>query len=153
MEVLAVIDIFGMIVLFFALIVIGMTQASIALGTMYGMHKLIPDKLTETTYGTFDFDHFQKPAFEELLLRLTIIFLGTTFVLHFLDYFLVGRYINGRWRLLFVAMLFLSEIGAIAGGLYRMFKLDWMRLGVLTGTSAFFYLLFLWYLVSNKFLF
>ena len=153
MHMLAVVDIFGMIVLFFALIVIGLAQTSIALGAMYGMHKLIPDKLTETTYGNFSFENFQKPAFIDLLVQLTIVFLGTTFILHFLDYFLVGSHINGKWRLVIIFTLFLIEVGALAGGLYRMFKLDLMRLLMLTGTSAFFHLFFLWYLVAKKFLF
>jgi len=98
------------------LIVIGMTQGVHCAGHHVRMHKLIPDKLTETTYGTFPTSIISRsPLFEELLLRLTIIFLGTTFVLTSWELFLVARYINGRWRFVFWPMLFLSEIGAHRG--------------------------------------
>jgi len=153
MHVLAVVDVLGMIVLFFALIIVGLAQASIALGAMYAMYKLFPDKFPETTYGNFNFADFQKPAFIDLLVQLAVVFVGTTFALHYLDYFLVGSHINGSWRMFIIFMLYLLEVGTLAGGLFLMFKLDALRLLAITGTSAFFHLFFLWYLVVKKFLF
>jgi len=141
-------DLWGPLVLLVMLPVIGAVQGGIALGAMYLMHTKMRDKLTETTYGRFDFDNFQKIAFQDLLVRLAIIFIGTTFVLHFLDYFLVGAEIR-RYRGLVRCFLFILETGAITAGLSYMFRLDRLRLMVLAGVSAVVYLFFLWYLTRG----
>jgi hypothetical protein len=146
-------DILGLIVVFFALIVIGVAQTGLTLGLMYGMHRIRDNlpQMTETQYGEFDFDNFQKPAFQEMLVRLAILFIGTTLIVHMLEYFFVGKkivYHRGLWILL----MFVVESGAIGAGLWYLFKLDRFRLAVLTGGSAFFYFFFLWYLTSGKLL-
>jgi hypothetical protein len=149
MHVLAIFDLLGCIVLFITLLVLGAMQGAAALGIMYGMHTLTPEKLKETKYGDFDFDNFQQPAFLNLLVKLAIVFVGVTFVLHMADFFIVGYLIN-RYRLIVSLVLFVLETGAIAGGLHLMFKLDRFRWTVLTCGSAFFYLFCLWYLAHSK---
>jgi hypothetical protein len=149
MHVLAIFDLLGSIVLFIVLLVVGAIQTGVALGIMYGMHKLVPEKLTETKYGDFDFDSFQQPAFINLLVRLAIVFVGVTFVLHMADYFIVGYLIN-KYRLIVSLVLFVLETGAIAGGLHLVFRLDRFRWMVLTVGSAIFYLFCFWYI--RKFL-
>lgn len=142
-------DVLGAVVLFFALIVVGAMQVGAALGVMYGMHKLYPDKLTETTYGAFDFDHFQKPAFQDLLIKLVIVFIGSTLILHMLDYVLIGRLIV-KYGIIIYPILFLFEVAAIGFGLKTLFHLDRFRLVVLTAASAVFYLFCLLYLAAGK---
>lgn len=142
-------DIIGAVVLFFVLIVIGIMQAGVALGVMYGMHKYYPDKLTETTYGQFDFDNYQLPAFQQLLIRLAVVFVGTTLVLHMLDYFFIGTLIR-KYRMIVCLVLFVLEVNAIGWGLYYLFNLDRFRLMVLTAASALFYILCLWYMATGK---
>jgi hypothetical protein len=149
MHVLAVFDLLGCVVLIITLLVLGVMQVGAALGIMYGMHTLTPEKLTETKYDDFDFDNFQQPAFLNLLVRLAIVFVGVTFVLHMADYFIVGSLIR-RYRLLVSLVLFVLETGALAGGLHLMFKLDRFRWTVLTAGSALFYLFCLWYLAHGK---
>jgi hypothetical protein len=150
MQILAVFDVFGLVVLFITLLVIGAMQAAAALGIMFGMPRLTPEKLTEKTYGDFDFDNVQKPAFVNLLTRLAVVFIGATFVLHMADYFLIGTLIRDpKYRILILLALFLLESGAIAAALYFVFQLDRFRWIVLTAGSAFFYIFCLWYLVRG----
>jgi hypothetical protein len=148
MHILAVFDLFGLIVLFFTLLVIGVMQVAAALGIMYGMHKLVPEKLTQTKYCDFDFDSFYKPAFINLLARLAIIFVGVTFFLHMADFLIIGTLIR-KYRLLVCFTLFLLETGGLAAGLFLVFRLDRYRWMVLTASSAFFYLFCLWYLARG----
>src|SRR4051812_7493272 len=102
-------DLLGLVVLFVVLIIIGIMQAGVAMGVMYGMHKLYPEKLTETTYGSFDFDNFQKPALQDLLIRLAIVFVGATLIIHMLDYLLIGRLII-KYRTIVCLALFMLEV-------------------------------------------
>ena len=148
MPILAVFDLLGSVVLFITLLVIGAMQAGAALGIMFGMHKLTPEKLTETTYGEFDFDNYQKPAFVNLLTRLALVFIGVTFVLHMADFFLIGTLIR-KYKLVICLMLFVLETGGIAAGLHFVFRLDRFRWLVLTVGSAVFYLFCLWYLAHG----
>ncbi len=149
MPVLAMFDLLGAVVLFFTLLVVGAIQTGAALGIMYGMHRLAPEQLTETKYGDFDFDNFQKPAFINLLVRLAIVFVGVTFVLHMADFFIVGTLIR-KYRLIVSFVLFVLETGGIALALYLVFRLDKFRWLVLTVGSAIFYLFCLWYLAHGK---
>ena len=129
-------SVLGFIILFFALIVTGAAQAALALGVMYGMHKLILEKLAEPNYLEFSFDNFQKPAFQELLVRLAVIFLVPTLVLHLLIYACVSWYYFVYYRALLCLILLVLESGAIAAGFHFLFKLDRFRLAVLTASSA-----------------
>jgi hypothetical protein len=144
-------DLLGTVILFFALILVAALQVGAALGVMYGMHKLYPDKLTETTYGSFDFDNFQRPAFQELLVKLAMVYLPPTMLFHMLDYFLVGTYIN-RYLILVSLVLFILESAAIGVVMFILFQLDRFRLTVLTVSSAIFYLFCLWYLAGKHLL-
>ncbi len=148
MHVLASFDVIGLFVLLVTLVCIGALQVAAALGIMFGMHKLTPDKLTDTRYGDFDFDNFQNPALINLLVRLAVIFLGTTLILHTADFLIIGTLIR-KYRLIVCFVLFLLETGAIALGLHLVFKLDLYRWMVLTWGSALFYLFCLWYLARG----
>jgi hypothetical protein len=133
--------ILGLASLFIALLGIVAAQAALAMAVMYGMNKLIPDKLTHTTYGEFDFDHFQKPAFKEFIVRLILLFLATTLALHLLEYLIIYRNIIRHWGLITFA-LFVLETGGIAAGLYYLYKLDPLRLAIITTWSALWYMMF-----------
>ncbi|HEY4329562.1 MAG TPA: hypothetical protein VGN88_07490 [Phycisphaerae bacterium] len=142
-------DLFGLIVLVIVLIVVAAMQTGALLGIMFGLHKLYPDKLTETRYLEFDFDNFQKPAFQELVFKLAILFLSVTFALHMLDYLIIGAYIR-KYRMIVCFTLFVLESSAIGTGLFMILKLDRFRLLVLTAGSAIFYMICLWYLATGK---
>ena len=142
-------DLLGFIVLFFALIVVSLIQAGLALGAMYAMHKYWEQKLTEKLYAGFDFDNFQKAAFQEMVTRLVLVFFTTTMVLHLLYYLLIGR---SRYEKIFYLILFVLEMAGIVAGLQIVFKLDWLRLAVLGASSAFIYLFVLAFLHNGKFL-
>lgn len=146
MPTLAVLDVLGFGILFVVLLVVAALQSGAAVGIMWLMHKHMRDKLTETTYNQFDFDSFQKTTFQDLLIRLGIMFGAATVVIHLLDFVLVGTLIR-KYTFLVCFVLFLLETGAIAAGFHFLFRLDKLRLGVLTAGSALFYLLCLWYLV------
>jgi hypothetical protein len=142
-------DLFGFVVLIFALIVVAFIQVAAALGIMYAMHMLLRDKLEETTYGQFDFDNFQKPAFYEMMSRLALIFLAPTMVLHVLEYLLVGIQIKRApvaWRF----GLLVLETAVIAAGLVYVLKVDRRRAIILTTASALVYVLLLWGVVYSK---
>ena len=141
-------SILGPLVLLILLPFIGAVQGGVTLGVMYLIHTKMRSKLTQTNYGQFDFDNFQKATFQDLLVRLAIIFIGTTLVLHFLDYIFVGAEIR-RYRGLVRIVLFVLETGAITAGLYYMFRLDRLRLSILAGVNALVYLFFLWYLTRG----
>jgi hypothetical protein len=145
MHALAMFDVLGLLVLFVTLVCIGALQVAAALGLMYGMHKLTPDKLTETQYGDFDFDNFQNPALINLIVKLAVIFLGATLIIHIADFLIIGTLIR-KYKMIVCFVLFLLETGTITLGLHLVFKLDKYRWMVLTGGSAFFYLFCLWYL-------
>jgi hypothetical protein len=133
-------DLQGLGQLFFALIGMGILQAALALGVMFCMYKLFPDKFHETTYAEFDFANFQEPAFLNFIYRLAVIFGGTTLALHLLEYLIVYREIIRHWWLI-TFLMFLLETGAIAAGQYYIFRLDKHRLFTITAFSALAYLM------------
>ncbi len=57
------------------------------------------EHVTESLYGQFDFNNFQRVAFNELLTRLAVLFVPLTVVLHMVDYLFVGRHINRHPKL------------------------------------------------------
>ncbi len=144
-------DLLGFGVLLLMLVVMSAIQAVAALGIMWAMHKYWREKLTETTYGEFDFDNFQKPLLQDLLLRLAIMFAVPTILLHLLEFLFIGVMIN-RHRAIVCMVLFVLETAAIFAGFHFVFRLDKFRLLVLTGGSALFYLFWLWYLAAGKYL-
>jgi len=134
-----------------ALLGMGAAQAAIALAIMFGMHKKIPDKLPEKQYGDFDFDSYDKPAFNRFLTRLAVVFVGPTFILHTLVFLFVGRHIIQYWgTALFI--LFVFEVASIAALLFYVFRLEVFRLVILTASSAIVYLFFQWLLKYNDLL-
>jgi len=133
--------ILGLVSLFIALLGMGAAQTALAMIVMYGMNRLIPDKLTHTTYGEFDFNNFQKPAFKDFVIRLLLIFVGTTLALHLPEYLIVYRNIIRHWATVTFAM-FVLETAGIAGGLYYIYRLDSLRLTIITAWSALWYMLF-----------
>lgn len=141
-------DLLGLPILILILVVVGAAQIAVTMGVMFAMHKYMRDRLPDTLYGQFDFDNFQKPAFQDLLIRLAVVLAGATLVIHLLDYVLVGGEIR-RYRFTVRFFLFLFETGAITSGLYYLFKLDWLRLAILAGANAIFYLFILWYLTHG----
>jgi len=133
-------NIIGLVILFVALLLEIVLFVGTTMAAMWGMNRVIPDKLTETTYGDFDFNSFQRVAFNNFLLRMFILFGGPILILHLLEYFLIFRDIIRHWYTIFFIM-FVLMISAIAAGLYFMFRLDYLRLAILTGTSAVLYLI------------
>jgi hypothetical protein len=142
-------DILGLGILFLVLLIMSLTQAGAALGIMWVMHKYWRADLTETKYGEFDFDQFQKNTFQDLMLRLVILFGGPTIVLHMLESFFIGVSMK-RHRLIVCLILFVLEMAAIVAGFHLIFRLDKFRLWVLAAGSALFYLLWLLYLASGR---
>ncbi len=149
MPVLAVLDVLGFVVLLLVLVIIAAIQAGGALGMMWLMHKYMRDQLTETTYGQFDFDNYQKLPFQDLVVRLCIMFGSATILIHLLEFILVGTYIR-KYTFVVCFALFIFETAAIAAGFHFLFRLDRVRLAVLTAGSALFYLFWLWYLTAGK---
>jgi len=103
-------------------------------------------------YGSVDFNNFQISSLQELIIRLVVIFLPLTFILHILDYFIVGAYIN-RYTFAVGFTLLLLETAGIAAGLALLLKLEMERLVLLTITGALVYLAILGFLISMKMLF
>ena len=124
--------------LLLALIETAALQVALAIGLMYGLHTYYRDKLTETRYGDFDFDTFDKGAFQQLVAKLAALFLSATILFHMLYYLLIGR---TRHQIIFSITLFVLETAAIAGGLFFLFRLDRFRLVVLTVGCAIGYIL------------
>ena len=124
--------------LLLALIETAALQVALAIGLMYGLHTYYRDKLTETRYGDFDFDTFEKAAFQQLVAKLAALFLSATIFFHMLYYLLIGR---TRHHAIFSTTLFVLETAAIAAGLFFMFRLDRFRLAVLTLGCAIGYIL------------
>src|SRR5947208_2085279 len=62
-------DFFGLIVIFFALIVVAVLLMGLVFGIMFLLFKFAQPQIRETTYAGFDFDHFNKAAFTELLIK------------------------------------------------------------------------------------
>ncbi|HVT81599.1 MAG TPA: hypothetical protein VHM90_13205 [Phycisphaerae bacterium] len=149
MPVLAALDVLGLLVLLPVLIIVAAFQVGGALGIMWLMHKYMRDQLTETTYGQFDFDNFQKLPFQDLLIRLAIMFGGATLLIHLLDYLFVGPWIK-KYTFLVCFVLVVLESGAIFAGFHFLFRLDRVRLAVLTAGCVLFYLFWLWYLVAGR---
>jgi hypothetical protein len=133
-------DFLGLAMIVIALLGIVALQVGLAMVVMFAMNKLIPDKLTETTYGDFDFDSFQKPAFQNFVVRLAVIFGGTTLLLHLLIYLIISREILKHWGL-WTLLLLVLETAGIFLGLRLVFRLDNFRLAVITAASAIIYLL------------
>jgi hypothetical protein len=104
--------------------------------------------LASCSYGEFDFDNFQKPLLQDLMLRLAIMFAVPTILLHLLEFLFIGVTIN-RYRAIVCLTLFVLETAAIFAGFHFVFRLDKLRLLVLAGGSAIFYLFWLWYLVTG----
>jgi len=142
-------DLWGLILLIIALVVIGAIQTAVSVGVMWGMHKKLADKFPETNYGHFDFENFQKLAFKDMITRLAIIFVGATVVLHVLYFMFIGR---SRYAFAWSTLLFLLEAAAITAGLFFMYRLDPLRLAIIAGTSSLFYLICLWWLSSGGYL-
>ena len=131
----------GLAALFIALLAVTAAQVALAIGVMFYMHKRLRPKLTATQYGQFDFDNIEKAASQDFAVRLVIVFGTVTVGLHILEYMLVYREIL-RYGGLVTFVMFILETAGIAAGLYYMFHLDRFRLAVVTGASAFFYLIF-----------
>ena len=136
--------VFDLVVLVLSLIVAAVVQVAAAYGVMFGMHQGMGDKLEEKTYGGFDFDNFQKPAFAELMTKLSVIFLVPTFVLHVLFYFCFSPWGFRQYTVLLSLLLLVLEAGAIGAGFAFVLKLDKVRAGILTGASVLVYLLLYW---------
>jgi hypothetical protein len=142
----------GVVSLFVALLGVGAAQVALTFGIMFLLHKSAPwiqkqwPELTfETTYGTFDFDNFQKKDLRDLIVRLILIYVSVTLALHMFEYLIIYRRIIYHWRV-GLAILFVLEVAGICAGLHYFLKLDRFRLIVLTASSALFYLFFQWLL-------
>ncbi len=198
-------DVLGFIVLFFALILMGVLQVAGALGAMYVLHQTRPfpelllrwgaialpgmfgylittwifggsgqvmmvlffcvisfpviwglyyakEHVTEALYGQFDFNNFQRVTFNELVMRLAVMFLPLTLVLHMFDYLFVGRQINRHPKLVGF-LLFVLEVAGIAAGYFFVLRLEWIRAAILTAVSAILYFAILWYLAGRGMLY
>jgi len=133
-------DILGLLVLLISLLVIIALQVGALMGIMWIMHRLIAEKLVDTTYAQFDFDNYRKPALVELLLKLGVIVAPATLLLHlfiFLFCWFSIRKFPSAWGF----SLMILEAGAIAAGLHFVLKLDRFRLIMLAGGSALFYII------------
>lgn len=128
----------GMVVLGLGLL--SLVLAGAALGAMFGMDKLMREKLPETAYGDFDFGHFDKAAFQNLVMRVLVLVGGMALALHLLEYMVVCREMI-RHQALWALLLFVLQIAGIAGGLHYLFKLDRLRLAIITASCAVAYLI------------
>src|SRR5690349_3326641 len=135
MGVLGIVDILGFVVLFFALIIIGILQTAVVVGLMFGMHHGMREQFEDDTYGDLDLDDFQRPAFNEVIARLAIFFLSTTVVIHLVEHFVMGMSVRRHKPEVFI-VLFLLETLAIAIGVRLMFGLDKFRWMMITVVSA-----------------
>ena len=107
-------------------------------------------QLTETTYGQFDFDSFQKASFQDLVVRLAIMFGAATLVIHMLDFVFVSTYIQQIHVPRLLHPLPRRTATPSSPDFIFLFRLDRVRLAVLTAGSALFYLFWLWYLVAGR---
>lgn len=128
----------GFFSLLLALIETAVLQVALILGLMFGLHKFYRDKLSGTHYGDFDFDTFDKLAFQQVVLKLGVLFGTVTILWHMLYYVLINR---TRHPNVFSITLFVLETAAIAAGLFFLFRLDRFRLVVLTLGCAIGYIL------------
>jgi hypothetical protein len=144
----------GAIILFFALLCVGVMLAFLGAVVMLLMHRLLADRLPAQRYHEFDFDqvsadgfqHMDKRVLLDFATRMAIAFVGTTWVLHMAVYLLVPRSVMIRHGGVVLFMLFVMETVAIAVALFKLFELDAPRLAILTASTALFYLVFLWFM-------
>jgi hypothetical protein len=115
-----------------------------------GLYRLKPF-VQSSVYGTFDFRDFQRPAFQDLIVRLAAIFLPLTLIVHILDYLFVARQIN-LYTIQIGAALFAVEVAGIAVGFRFILGVEKERVILLTVVSAIFYLVVLWYLIDRQML-
>jgi len=143
-------SVWGAVTLFFALFRAALVQMGLVLGIMFVMHKWFSDEFPEKMYGEFEFESFDKPKFHQFIARVVLLIGGITLVLHMLIYVLQLRRTRYPWTVDF--FLFIFEIAALTGGFYLLFKLDRLRLMVLSVANAIVYLLVRWILIPDKYL-
>jgi len=136
----------GFISLLLALIEMSAFQVALLLAVMFAMHKKLRPRLSTATYGTFDFDAFEKGAFTELVIRLVLTYAPVTILLHMSYYVLVGR---TRHPFFFGVGLFAIESVLVTCALRTFFKLDTFRLVILSSFSAVVYLALKFFLVGR----
>jgi len=131
-------DVYGLIVLFFSLVIASALLTAAIFGAMFALHKYAAHQIPKRLYGTFDFDHIQKTQLSEFLVRI-----AATMILHLLEFLTVGIYIRAYPALITVALVVL-QAASMAIGFVLILKMDRKRAIVLTSIATAVYLLLYW---------
>jgi hypothetical protein len=132
-------DIYGLLVLLFALLLVACLQVGVMFAAMFLIHKYAASYVPATNYGLFNFNQIEKSHLIELLRGICLTIFPPTLGLHILEFVIVGIYFRACPALISF-ILFALETAAIAFGLRRFLKLDPRRTAILTAISSLIYL-------------
>jgi len=144
------IDLGGLFVLLMSALVASAFLTAAMFGAMFALHKYGAGKVPEAGYDNFDFDNITKPTLSEFLVRLATIIFPATILLPLLTNILfppLGAQGFRRHYAILTLMLFILETAAIGAGLWKILKIDRLRIAIFTGAGAFAYMILYWVLL------
>jgi len=141
------IDLGGLFVLLVSALLASALLTAAMFGAMFALHKYGQGKVPEMGYEHFDFDNMTKPTVSEFVVRLAVILFPATIVLPLLTNILfppLGPQGFRKHYALLTILLFMLETGAIGLGLWKILKIDRVRIAIFTGAGAAAYFILYW---------